>query len=220
MLCVFSVQLLISCRLYTDCCAHVVLCVLSVQLLISCSLYTDCCAHVVLCVFSLQLLISCSLYTDCCAHVAGNPWHCDCDSMYTVYQTFREGTGLNVTLRCDSPAELRGTSWDVLEVNCERTVTPPQSAVTGSTANTTALSTSQPAESNSSVQHMSLQESSPDAFHSPSTFIVIFVLSLALAVFIAVLVVNKAVKRLRRGTGQLDRLWWEDVVARIELMSG
>ena len=125
-----------------------------------------------------------------------------------------------MTLRCDSPEVLRGASWDVLEESCQRTVTPPQPALTGSTANTTAVSTSQPAEFNSSVQHMSLQESSPDAFHSPSTFIVIFVVSLAVAVFVAVLVVNKAVKRLRRGTGQLDRLWWEDVVARIELMSG
>ena len=205
-----------------------VLCVFSVQLLISCRLYTDPCAHVVLCVFSVQLLISCRLYTHCCAHVAGNPWSCDCDSMYTVYQTFRNGTGQNVTLLCKSPEELRGESWDVLEGLCQPTVTPPQTAATDSTANTTAVSTSQPDQFNTTAQQdTSLQESSPDAlhgpppshFHSPSTFLVIFVVFLAVAVLITVLLVNKAIRRLRRGTRQLDRWWWEDVVARRELMS-
>lgn len=186
-----------------------------------------------LCVFSVELLISCRLYTGCCAHVAGNPWRCDCDSMYTVYRTFRNGTGQHVTLQCDSPADLRGKSWDVLEGWCQLTVTAPQPAVTGrtanttavSTANTTAVSTSQPAQFNTTVQHnVSVQESSPDwsspsPFHPPSISLVIFLVIFAVIVFIAVLVVNIAVSRLRRSTRQLNRLWWEDVVARKELMS-
>jgi len=133
-----------------------------------------------------------------------------------------------VTLHCESPVELRGKSWDVLEEICEPTVTPPQSTVTGSTANSTAGSTSQPDQFNTTVQQdVSVQESSPDAlhwpsvspFHSPSTFVLVFVASLTVAVFIAVFVVNRAIRRLRRSTRQLNRLWWEDVVARKELMS-
>jgi len=233
-LCVFSVQLLISCRLYTDCCAHVLLCVFSVQLLISCSLYTNSCAHVVLCVFSVQLLISCRLYTNCCAHVAGNPWHCDCDSMYTAYRTFREGTGHNLTLRCESPKDVKGESWDVLEERCKPTVTPSQPAVTRSTANntavntannsavstanTTAVSTSQHVQFNITVQHnVSVKESSPDPWHSSSPFLVIFVACFAAAVFIAVVVIMIIIRRLR--SPRLNHLWWEDVVSRQELMS-
>jgi flagellar biosynthesis/type III secretory pathway M-ring protein FliF/YscJ len=141
--------------------------------------------------------------------------------MYTVYRTFREGTGQNVTLECESPAELRGKSWDVLEEICEPTVTPLQSTVTGSTTNNTTVSISQPDQFNSTTvqENVSVQESSPDAFHAPSTFVVIFVASLTVAVFIAVFVVNRAIRRLRRSTRQLNRLWWEDVVARKELMS-
>jgi len=127
-----------------------------------------------------------------------------------------------------------GESWDVLEDKCEPTVTPPQPVVTvtppqptvtDSTANTTAFSTSQPVLLNTTVQqNVSVQESSLDApnlpSHSPLLFLLIFVVSMAVIVLIAVFVVNKAVRRLRRGTRQLDRLWWEDVVARKELMLG
>ena len=126
------------------------------------------------CVFSVQLLISCRLYTDCCAHVAGNPWHCDCGSLYTVFLTFREGTGQNVTLLCASPADLIGKSWDVLEEKCQRTATPPQPAVTESNANTTAVSTSQPVQFKTAVQqNVSVQECSPDDSYSPSAHLVI-----------------------------------------------
>ena len=182
-----------------------------------------------MCVFSVQLLISCRLYTDCCAHVADNPWHCDCDGMYTVYRTFREESGQNVTLLCESPADLMGESWDVLEEKCQPTVTPPQSTVTESTANSTAVSTSQSVQFNTTVQqNVSVTGSSTEAPHVPSRtpvtlpslYQVIFVVSLAVAVFITIFVVNKAVRKLRRGTRRLDRLWWEDVVARKELMSG
>jgi flagellar biosynthesis/type III secretory pathway M-ring protein FliF/YscJ len=163
--------------------------------------------------------------------------------MYTVYQKFREGTGQNVTLRCDSPADLRGESWDVLEERCKPTVTTPQPAVTDSTANTTAVSTSQPTDStanttavstsqptqfNATVQQTVLVEASssddshspsPSLVQSPSMFIVICVVSLAVVVFIAFLVVIEVIRRLKRRTRQLNRLWWEDVVARKELMS-
>ena len=145
-----------------------------------------------LCVFSVQLLISCSLYNDCCANVAGNPWHCDCDSMYRVYRTFREGRGLNVTLRCDSPEVLRGASWDVLEESCQRTVTPPQPALTGSTANTTAVSTSQPVQ-----QNLSVQRSSPDAPHSPPARLVISLNVFAVAVYIVVVALTVTIMKWR-----------------------
>jgi hypothetical protein len=210
-LCVFSVQLLISCRFYIDCCAHVVLCVFSVQLLISCRLYTDCCAHV-LCVFSVQLLISCRFYIDCCAHVAGNPWHCDCDGMYTVYRTFREGTGQNVTLLCDSPEDLRGESWDILEEKCERTVAPPQPAVTRSTANTTAVSTSQPVQFHITVQqNVSLQEPSPDAWHSPPTLLIISLSVFAVAVYSVVVALTVTIRMWRVTRGN-DREGTQQVV--------
>jgi hypothetical protein len=138
--------------------------------------------------------------------------------MYTVYRTFREGTGQNVTLQCESPVELRGKSWDVLEEMCKPTVTPPQLTVTGSTANTTAFSTSQPDQSNTAVQRdVSVQESSPDASHSPSPFVVMFVGCFAAAVLIAVVVIMIIIRRLQSPT--LNRLWWEDVVSRQEFMS-
>jgi hypothetical protein len=47
----------------------------------------------------------------------------------------------------------------------------------------------------------------------------IFVVSLAAAVSVTVVVITKAVRRLRRDTRQLDRRWWEDVVAKRELMT-
>lgn len=116
--------------------------------------------------FNVQLLISCRLYIDCCALVAGNPWLCDCDRMYRVYRTVREGRGQSVTLRCEDPAELRGESWDVLEDRCKPTVTPPQPAVTGSTANTADVSTSQSVQfSTSDQQDVPVQGSSSDVSH-------------------------------------------------------
>ena len=181
-----------------------------------------------------QLLISCRLYTHCCAHVADNPWSCDCDSMYTVYQTFRNGTGQNVTLLCESPEDLKGKSWDVLEGMCQRTVTPPQPAATGSTpnitaistanttavsnANTKAVSTSHLDQLNIPVQrNVSAQESSTEEPHSPSSFLIMLVACFAAVVFIAVVVITIIIRRLR--SPKVNLLWWEDVVSRRELMS-
>jgi hypothetical protein len=149
--------------------------------------------------------------------------------MYTVYRTFREETGQNLTLLCESPVDLKGKSWDVLEEICVPTVKPPQPTVTCSTANTTAVSTSQSDQFNSTTvqQDVPVQESSPDAahllspssFHPPSTFVVIIVASLTVAMIIFGFVVNRVASQLRRTNRQLNRLWWEDVVARKELMS-
>jgi type V secretory pathway adhesin AidA len=130
--------------------------------------------------------------------------------MYTVYRTFREVTGQNVTLLCDSPEDLRGKLWDVLEETCQRTVTPPQPAVTGSTANctgvntanTTAVSTSQPVQFHITFQqNVSVQESSPDACHSPPALLIISLSVLAVAVYIVVvaLTVNIRIWRVKRG---------------------
>ena len=140
-----------------------------------------------LCVFSFQLLIPCRLYTDFCEHVAGNPWLCDCDGMYRVYRKFREETGQNVTLLCKSPADLMGKSWDALEENCQRSATPPQPAVRGSTPNTTAVSTSQSVQFNTTDQQdMSLQESCPDDSYSPSAHWVISLSVFSVASYIVV----------------------------------
>jgi hypothetical protein len=120
--------------------------------------------------------------------VAGNPWHCDCDRMYTVYRTFWERAGQNLTLWCESPAELGGKSWDVLEDSCQPTVTPTtQAAVTSSTANTTAVSTSQSVQFNTIVQRdVSVQESSQEDSHSSLASLVISLCLFALAVYTVV----------------------------------
>jgi len=172
----------------------------------------------VVCVFSVQLLISCRLYTDCCEHVAGNPWHCDCDGMYTVYRIFQNGTGQNVTVLCKSPADLMGESWDAVEEKCQRSVTPPQPAVSGSTANTTVVSTSPSVQfSTTNQKDVSVTESSPDHSHLPSLYLVMFVVFFAAAVFIVVVVITIIIRRIRAST--LNRLWWEDVVMRPEHMT-
>ena len=169
---------------------------------------------VCMCVFSVQLLISCRLYTDCCAHVADNPWHCDCDGMYTVYRTFREESGQNVTLLCKSPANLMGKSWDVLEEKCQSTVAPPQPTVTDSTAKITAVNASWPALFSTTV----LQNgSSTEASHFFLEFQVTFVVCFAVAVLIAVVLIAIVIRRVR--SSKLNHMWWEDVVTRRELMS-
>ena len=118
--------------------------------------------------------------------------------MYTVYQTFRNGTGQNVTLLCESPEELKGKSWDVLEGMCQRTVTPPQPAATGSTVNTTAVSTSQPDQFNITVQrNVSVQEPSPDTSHSPSARLVIALCMFGVAVYCVVVALTVTIVKLR-----------------------
>ena len=165
--------------------------------------------------FNVQLLIYCSLYIDCCALVAGNPWLCDCDRMYSVYRGLREGRGQRVTLWCENPAELRGKSWDVLEDRCKPTVTPPQPAVT---VNTTDVSTSQPVQFNTTNrQNVSVQETPVDASHSPSTFLLIFVVCFTAAVFMAVVVILIIIRSFRPHSLNLLRV--EDVVSRQKPMS-
>jgi hypothetical protein len=142
-----------------------------------------------MCVFSVQLLISCRLYTDCCAHVADNPWDCDCDGMYTVYRTFREESGQNVTLLCESPADLKGESWDVLEEKCQSTVAPPQPTVTDSTAKITAVNTSWPALFSTTVQqNVALQDSCPDDSYLPSANLVMYLSVFSVAAYCCVVV--------------------------------
>ena len=157
------------------------------------------------------------MYIDCCVRFAGNPWRCDCDAIYTVYRTFRQGTRRNITLQCENPSEVKDKSWAILEVRCEPTVTspvpPPLPKTTGSTANTTSGNTVQSVGLSVAVQ----QESSSEATHTPSAFLLIFVSSFAAAVCIAVVVLTITIRRLR--TPRLKRLWWEDVVTRQELMS-
>jgi hypothetical protein len=178
---------------------------------------------------NVQLLVSsrlcCFLCTDCCTRVAGNPWRCDCGAIYTVYRISREGTGNNITLRCENPAEVRGVSLDILEEKCQPTITPQPPTLptlTGSAANSGSVNTSPPIQFSTTHQHdVSFQESSPGPsdLHSPSTFLLIFIISFAAAVYIAVVVVSITIRRLRRITGELDCLWWEDVMTRWGLIS-
>jgi hypothetical protein len=118
--------------------------------------------------------------------------------MYTVYRTFREGTGQNVTLQCDRPAELRGKSWDILEEICELTVTPPQPTVTDSTAKTTTVGISQPDQFNTAVrQNVSVQESSPDASKSPPAHLVISLSLFAVSVYMVVVALTLTIRKWR-----------------------
>ncbi|GFG29451.1 hypothetical protein Cfor_01956, partial [Coptotermes formosanus] len=165
------------------------------------------------------------LETDTAVNLTGNPWRCDCGAVYTFYRMSREGTGKNLTLRCENPAELRGESWDMLEEKCRPTVRPQPPTlptVTGSAANSGSVNTSHPVHfSTTDQQDVRVQESSPGTTdsHSPSMFLLIFIISFAGAVCVAVVVVSITIRRLRRSTTTLDRLWWEDVVTRRELMS-
>ena len=157
------------------------------------------------------------MYIDCCTRVAGNPWRCDCDAIYTFYRTSRNATRKNLTLLCENPEYVRGESWDTLEDKCQSTVTPPLTTVTSSAANTTSVST---AQFSTTDQHgVSDQQSASSLSHYASIFLLIFVISLAALVCIVVVVVSITIRRLRRSTSKLDPLWWEDELPRNELMS-
>ena len=140
--------------------------------------------------------------------------------MYTVYRMFRDGTGQNVTLQCESPVELKGASWDVLEEICEPTVTPPQSTVTGSTASTTAVSTSQPDQFNTAVQRdVSVQESSPDSSQSPPARLVISLSVFAVTVYMVVVALIVTIRKWRVTCGNdSDRPQQDDTAEYCELL--
>jgi hypothetical protein len=111
-----------------------------------------------------------------------------------------------VTLQCVSPAELRVKSWDVLEVWCQRTVTAPQPALAGSTANTTAISTanttavstSQPDQFNTTAQpNVSVTGPSTDDSPSPPARLLISVSLFAVAVYCVVVALTVTTRKLR-----------------------
>jgi hypothetical protein len=103
-----------------------------------------------------------------------------------------------VTLQCESPVELRGKLWDVLEEMCEPTVTPTQRTVTGSTANTTAVNTSQPDQFNTAVQRdLPVQESSPDSSRSLPSRLVICLSVFAVSVYSVVVALTLTIRKWR-----------------------
>ena len=46
--------------------------------------------------------------------LTANPWNCDCSVLLEVYRGLKH----KLALRCASPRELQGKSWDVLDVFC------------------------------------------------------------------------------------------------------
>jgi hypothetical protein len=144
--------------------------------------------------------------------------------MYTVYRTFREDAGQNMTFLCERSAGSEGKLWKELEVSCQPTVITTQPviltepSVTDSADNTTAVNTSQSVQFNTTVQRGgSVQKSSQEDWHSPSTSVLIFVGCFAAVVFVAVVAISVVIRRLRAPVS--NDLWWEDVVSRKELMS-
>jgi hypothetical protein len=72
----------------------------------------------------------------------GNPWNCECDALYSVYNTLTVKTGRNITLWCENPAGVRGKSWDILEEECQpRTGSTVTAVLTTDTINSTANET-------------------------------------------------------------------------------
>ncbi|GFG32420.1 hypothetical protein Cfor_11247, partial [Coptotermes formosanus] len=131
------------------------------------------------------------LETDTAVNLTGNPWRCDCGAVYTFYRMSREGTGKNLTLRCENPAELRGESWDILEEKCRPTVTPQLptiSTVTKSTVKTRSRKISQPFQFSTTDQRdVSFEESSPGNSPSTPARLVLSLSMLAVAVYIVAL---------------------------------
>jgi hypothetical protein len=68
-------------------------------------------------------------------------------------------------------------------------------------------------------QDVSVQESPPEALHTPAAFLLISVSAFAAAVCIVVFVLTRIVRRVGRSARELNLFWWEDVEARKELMS-
>jgi hypothetical protein len=165
------------------------------------------------------LMCSCNVVTlvllvvhRCCTHVAGNPWRCDCDAIYTVYRTSRNATRKNLTLLCENPEDVSGASWDILEDKCRSTVMPPRPptlrTVTSSAVNTTRVSR---AQFSTNDQHgVSDQQSSPDPSHSVSARLVIPLSMFAVAVYTVVLalIVTTRQRRVTCGNDSDRRLCW------------
>ena len=54
--------------------------------------------------------------TTAVTDLAGNPWNCDCSVLFEVWRELKN----KLTLRCASPREFKGNSWDVMEDFCSQ----------------------------------------------------------------------------------------------------
>ena len=166
MLC--CVQLLISCRLYTHCCAHVA------DNPWSCdcgSMYT------VYRTFRNGTRQNVTLLCKSPEELKGKSW----DVLEEMCQR---------TVTPPQPAATGSTA------NTTAVSTANSTAI--STANTTAVSTSQPDQFNITVhRNVSVQESSPDTSHSPSARLVIALCMFGVAVYCVVVALTVTIVKLR-----------------------
>jgi hypothetical protein len=153
--------------------------------------------------------------TSMILHFTGNPWNCSCDALYRAYKVLRVETRKNITLLCESPEEVRGESWDILEERCE--LTTAKSTVTAArTADVTATYEVTEAELVRLVtKERSDQIPSPNV--SSITPTVIFIICFAVAVCVVIALVVIIIRKIRKPN--LNHLWWEDQVARKDILS-
>jgi hypothetical protein len=55
-------------------------------------------------------------HTTAVADLTLNPWNCDCSVLIEMWRELKE----KLTLRCASPRQLEGKSWDVVEIFCSK----------------------------------------------------------------------------------------------------
>jgi hypothetical protein len=55
-------------------------------------------------------------HTTAVTDLTANPWNCDCSVLLEVWRGLKH----KLTLQCASPRELKGKSWDVMEVFCSQ----------------------------------------------------------------------------------------------------
>jgi hypothetical protein len=142
--------------------------------------------------------------TSTILHFTGNPWNCSCDALYRTYKVLRVETRKNITLLCESPEEVRGESWDILEETCE--LTTAKSTVTAArTADVTATYEVTETELVRLVtKERSDQNLSPKV--SSITPTVIFIICFAVAVCVVIAVVVIVLQQLA-GPSDCCRYW-------------
>jgi hypothetical protein len=144
-------------------------------------------------------------------YFAANPWNCSCDAIYRTYRVLHAQS--NITLMCGSPAELSGQSWEVLEDKC-RPTSPPPPTTTATAAAATTTTTTTTTTTRAPTDVTALATETPEASYAAAAVITIVIITvLVTALGVAIVAVTKARKP------HLDRLWWEDEVARKDLMA-
>jgi hypothetical protein len=119
----------------------------------------------------------------------------------------------NITLICESPAEVSGKSWEILEDKCKPTTTTTESTIPATNATSrSALGTT---INKLFTKDVSAERGSQEV--EPPNFRAIFIAVFAIAVCIAIAAVIIWIRRVRKPN--LNHLWWEDQVTRKDMMS-